>query len=284
MFLWDFVASKVMGQIIDWIYEKILEFLGEFFGMMGNMGADLFNYDYIKSIVELFRLFGWALFVTGLVVAVFEVAIEYQNGKGSVKDASLNLIKGFLAVSLFTTLPIELYKFCISLQVQLTSGMATLVGSGSVGEKATESLSSISSLSVGTILAIFILIMMGYSIIKVFFANLKRGGILLVTIAVGSLYMFSVVRGYTDGFVQWCKQVIGLCLTAFLQAVVLIAGLGVMKSNCLLGIGVILAASEIPRIAGQFGLDTSTKGNIMSTIYAAQSAVQMTRTITNVVK
>ncbi len=49
--------------------------------MMGNMGAELFSYDFIKAIVEIFRLFGWALFATGLVVAVFEIAIEYQNGR-----------------------------------------------------------------------------------------------------------------------------------------------------------------------------------------------------------
>ncbi|MFQ9973661.1 conjugal transfer protein TrbL family protein [Coprobacillus cateniformis] len=131
---------------------------------------------------------------------------------------------------------------------------------------------------------IFLLIMMGYSIIKVFFANLKRGGILLITVVVGSLYMFSIVRGYTDGFIQWCKQVVGICLTAFLQSVILIAGLGVMRENVLLGIGIILAASEIPRITGQFGLDTSTKANLMSTIYAAQSAVTITRTIAGAMK
>ena len=91
-------------------------------------------------------------------------------------------------------------------------------------------------------------------------------------------------RGYSDGFIQWCKQVAGLCLTAFLQSVILIAGLGVMRSNVLMGIGLILAASEIPRIAGQFGLDTSTRGNIMSAVYAAQSAVSITRTIVNTVK
>lgn len=62
---------------------------------------------------------------------------------------------------------------------------------------------------------LFCIILMAYAIIKVFFANLKRGGILLIQIAVGSLYMFSVPRGYTDGFIQWCKQIIGLCLTAF---------------------------------------------------------------------
>lgn len=284
MFLWDFVADKVMGQIVDWIYEKILDFLGEFFGLMGNMGAELFEYDFVEAVVEIFRLFGWMLFAVGLVVAVFEIAIEYQSGRGSVKDASLNAVKGFMAVSLFTVLPIELYKFCISLQVQMTSGMATLVGSESIGDSATSILGILAEMSWGVILAIFILIMMGYSIIKVFFANLKRGGILLITIAVGSLYMFSVVRGYTDGFIQWCKQVAGLCLTAFLQSVILIAGLGVMKSNVLMGIGLILAASEIPRVAGQFGLDTSTKGNIMSAVYAAQSAVSITRTVVSAVK
>lgn len=284
MFLWDFVADTVMGQIVDWIYEKTLEFLSEFFSMMGNMGAELFSYDFIKAIVEIFRLFGWALFATGLVVAVFEIAIEYQNGRGSVKGASLNAIKGFMAVSLFTVLPIELYKFCISLQLTLTKDMASLIGGKSIGVSAGQSLTAINSLKVGTGLLIFLLIMMGYSIIKVFFANLKRGGILLITVAVGSLYMFSIVRGYSDGFIQWCKQVVGICLTAFLQSVILIAGLGVMRENVLLGIGIILAASEIPRITGQFGLDTSTKANLMSTIYAAQSAVTITRTIAGAVK
>ena len=270
MFLWDFVADKVMGQIVDWIYSKLLEFLGEFFGMMGSMGADLFDYDFVRAIIELFRLFGWALFVSGMVVAVFEIAVEYQSGRGSIKDACLNAMKGFMAVSLFTVLPVELYKFCISLQVTMSNGLAKLVGSQSVGDSAIKSLSYMQKLSLGTVL-----------LIKVFFANLKRGGILLVMIAVGSLYMFSIVRGYTDGFIQWCKQIIGICLTAFLQAVILIAGLGVMKENCLLGIGLILAASEIPRIAGQFGLDTSMKANIMSTVYAAQSAMNITKTIMN---
>ena len=124
---------------------------------------------------------------------------------------------------------------------------------------------------------------MAYAIIKVFFANLKRGGILLIQIAVGSLYMFSVPRGYTDGFIQWCKQIIGLCLTAFLQATILIAGLMVFKDHALLGLGLMLSAGEIPRIAGAFGLDTTTRANIMSSVYTAQAAVNTTRTIVQAV-
>lgn len=53
--------------------------------------------------------------------------------------------------------------------------------------------------------------------------------------AIGSLYMFSVPRGYIDGFIQWCKQVIGICITAFLQSTILTAGLMVFKDHPLLG-------------------------------------------------
>lgn len=43
MFIWDFVADTVLGQITDWVYGQIVGFLGSFFAQMGNMGADLFE-------------------------------------------------------------------------------------------------------------------------------------------------------------------------------------------------------------------------------------------------
>ena len=139
-------------------------------------------------------------------------------------------------------------------------------------------------LGTNPIMLLFAMIFMAYAVIKVFFSNLKRGGILLIQIAVGSLYMFSIPRGYTDGFTQWCKQVIGLCLTAFLQATILVAGLMVFSDKALLGLGLMLAAGEVPRIAGAFGLDTTTRANIMSAVYTAQAAVNTTRTIVQAVK
>ena len=139
-------------------------------------------------------------------------------------------------------------------------------------------------LGTNPIMLLFAMILMAYAVIKVFFSNLKRGGILLIQIAVGSLYMFSIPRGYTDGFTQWCKQVIGLCLTAFLQATILVAGLMVFSDKALLGLGLMLAAGEVPRTAGAFGLDTTTRANIMSAVYTAQAAVNTTRTIVQAVK
>lgn len=294
MFIWDFVADTVLGQIVDWIYGQIVGFLGDFFMQMGNMGADLFDMPWVQSIVLFFSYLAWALYGVGLVVACFECAIEYQSGRGSIRDTALNAIKGFMAVGLFTTVPVELYKLSVSLQGSFTAGItgrgtdfgtvaaniiSTLKSAGDVNQAMSSNVFGGLTAITSPIMMIFILILMGYAVIKVFFANLKRGGILLIQIAVGSLYMFSVPRGYIDGFVGWCKQVIGLCLTAFLQATVLIAGLMVVKDHALLGLGLMLAAGEIPRIAGQFGLDTSTKANLMGTVYAAQTAVNMTRTV-----
>ena len=297
MFIWDFVADKILGQIVDWFYGQVVGFLGNFFAEMGNMGVELFEMSWVQSIVLFFSYLAWALYGTGLVVACFECGIEYSSGRGNIRETALNAIKGFMAVSLFTVVPVRLYELSVTLQGQLTAG---ITGYGaSIGDvasdimqefSAVESLTDLTSgpfLGFGSItsgfMILFCIILMAYAIIKVFFANLKRGSILLIQIAVGSLYMFSVPRGYTDGFIQWCKQIIGLCLTAFLQATILIAGLMVFKDHALLGLGLMLSAGEIPRIAGTFGLDTTTRANIMSAVYTAQAAVNTTRTIVQAV-
>jgi len=301
MFIWDFLLGDVMDQVIDWIYGQLVGFLGNFFAEMGNMGVELFDMTWVQSIVLFFSYLGWALYGVGLVVSAAECGIEYQTGRGgSIKETALGALKGFLAVNLFTVVPIELFKLSVTMQASLTAGI-TGYGSSTIGEVAsdimegfsigsatlTEAAGSASFAGFGYItsplMILFVVIMIGYATIKVFFSNLKRGGILLIQIAVGSLYMFSVPRGYIDGFMQWIKQIIGLCLTTFLQATILIAGLMVIPDHCLLGLGLMLSAGEVPRIAGAFGLDTSTKANMLSAIYTAQAAVNTTKTVVQAV-
>ena len=210
MFIWDFVADKILGQIVDWFYGQVVGFLGNFFAEMGNMGVELFEMSWVQSIVLFFSYLAWALYGTGLVVSCFECGIEYSSGRGNIRETALNAIKGFMAVSLFTVVPVRLYELSVTLQGQLTAG---ITGYGaSIGDvasdimqefSAVESLTDLASgpfLGFGSItsgiMILFCIILMAYAIIKVFFANLKRGGILLIQIAVGSLYMFSVPRGY----------------------------------------------------------------------------------------
>ena len=282
-----------MDNLIEWFYGQMVGFLGNFFAVMGNMGVELFELDWVKAIVLLFSQLGWALFGVSIVVSGFEFGIEYSTGRGNLRQTALNAIKGFMAVSLFTVVPVRLYSLSVSLQGTFSVGLTGYGTSiGTVGEQIIEELMNVESLAdmVGApdfgmsvltspIMLLFCIIMMAYAVIKVFFANMKRGGILLIQIAVGSLYMFSVPRGYIDEFTQWIKQVIGLCLTAFLQSTILVAGLIVFREHALLGLGLMLSAGEVPRIAGTFGLDTTTRANIMSAVYTAQAAVNTTRTV-----
>ena len=283
---------------MDWIYGQIVGFLGNFFALMGNMGVELFELDWVNAIVLFFSRLGWALFAVSVVVCAFECGIEYSAGRGNLQQCALNVIKGFLAVSLFTVVPVRLYALSVSLQGTFSAGLTGYGRSiGDVGQDIVTELSEIQTLSdavnsthfgldviTSPIMILFCVILMAYAVLKVFFANLKRGGILLIQIAVGSLYMFSIPRGYLDGFVGWMKQVIGLCLTAFLQSTILIAGLMIFKDHALMGVGLMLSAGEVPRIAGNFGVDTTTKANVMSAVYTAQAAVSTTRIIAAAIK
>ena len=279
------VADSIWVKMVNWFYDAIFNAVSEFFTLMGNMGADVFDLKWVQALIMLFTLFGWALFIAGVVVAIFDVAIEYQTGRANIKTTAINILKGFFACSLIGILPVELYKFCISLQNTFSRDIANLFGDMQAFDLATESFSTFvnsfrpSELAGNSLLNLCIMIAFAYCVIKIFFQNIKRGGILLVQMSVGSLYMFSVPRGYTDGFTQWMKQVVATCLTAFLQTTLLYLGLITFKGNALLGLGIMLAANEVPRIAQQFGLDSSAKFNLMSAVHATATAVNLTRTI-----
>ena len=287
-----------MDNLVDWFYGQVVGFLGDFFAQMGDMGVELFDLDWVQAIVLFFSHLAWALFSVSLVVCAFECGIEYASGRANIHQTALNIFKGFLAVSLFTTVPVRLYALSVSLQGTFSAGLTGAETSiGDVGRQIMAELGEIETLSDmvdnsffgleiinSPIMIVFCVILMAYAVIKVFFANLKRGGILLIQIAVGSLYMFSIPRGYIDGFTQWMKQVIGLCLTAFLQSTILVAGLMAFREHALLGLGLMLSAGEAPRIAGAFGLDTTTRANVMSAVYTAQAAVNTTRSIAAAMK
>lgn len=282
------VSVIIWQTMIGWFYDTIYGAVADFFAMIGNMGAELFSLSWVSATIRLFTLFGWSLFVAGVAVAVFDLAIEYQNGRANIKTTSINILKGFFACSLIGVVPVELYKFSITLQNVFSHDLARVFGFATAFDIVDQSktvLYNVFSASVGTpnMLNLLWMIAYAYCVIKIFFANIKRGGILLIQIAVGSLYMFSVPRGYSDGFNQWCRQVAALCLTAFLQTTLLYLGLMTFSDDMILGLGVMLAANEVPRIAQQFGLDSSVKVNMMSVAHTTSMAVNLSRTIAKAV-
>lgn len=264
-YLGEQISNAIWNTMLQWFYETIYNAVADFFTMMGNMGADVFDLTWVQATINLFTLFGWALFVAGTVVAVFDVAIEYQNGRANIKTTAINVLKGFFACSLFGVVPVELYKFCISLQNIFSKDLSSIMAgqqSIDLAGQSTSVLEGSFAVSVQVnfgLLNLLCMIAFAYCVIKIFFANIKRGGILLI-------------------------QMAALCLTAFMQTTLLFLGLLTFPGNMLLGLGIMLASNEVPRIAQQFGLDSSVKVNMTSIVHATTTAVNLTRSVARAVK
>ena len=271
--LWDNTIGNVTDAVGDWIWETMFEWLfnliygaiADLFEFINSTASDIFELSWVQAFISLFHSLAWMLFVCGMIVAVFDTAIAYESGQANIKGTCLNVLKGFMAASLVTVIPQRLYSFCVATQGTFTHELlGNFIGdvSDSVADSGLKIIVALSSDV--SLFSLFFIILFGYCTVKVIFANIKRGGIMLCQIAVGSLYLFGVPRGYTDGFYGWCKQVIATCLTAFLQTTILYLGLLSYTQHPLLAVGICLSATEVPRIAQMFGLDTSVKVNMMS--------------------
>lgn len=261
----DAISDAIWDIMFEWIFNKVYGLIAELFTFINETATDIFALSWVQVFVGLFGSFAWMLFVCGLVVAVFDTAVAYESGQVNIKNTCINVLKGFMAASLVTVVPQRLYSFCVNMQGTFATELLGNFISGTSDTMADTGLAVIFALASDiSLFSLFFMILFGYCTVKVVFANIKRGGIMLCQIAVGSLYMFGVPRGYTDGFYSWCKQVIATCLTAFLQTTILYLGLLTYTQHALLAVGICLSAAEVPRIAQMFGLDTSVKVNMMS--------------------
>ena len=280
------IADTIWEKFMVFLYSMVYQALADFFSMMTQIGANLFDLDWVKAALHFFNLFGWGLFIAGLVVAIFDTAIEYQTmGRLNIKKQVLPFLYGLLAVNLFTIVPVELFRFSVNLQNSFVKDLANEAIGMNLdvqywAHKALALYNPVTlGVSSGVLLELLMIICLGYCVIKCFFSNIKRGGILLTQIAVGSFYLFSLPRGMSEGFSGWCKQIVSLCFTTFMQTTLLMMGLITMQSHALLGLGVMLAANEVPRIAQHFGLDTSTNVSMMSAVHTTTTAINLTRAI-----
>lgn len=277
----DAISDAIWDVMFNWLFNLIFGAVADLFEFINSTASDIFALSWVQSFISLFHYLAWMLFVCGLIVAVFDTAIAYESGQANIKNTCLNVLKGFMAASLVTVVPQRLYSFCVALQGTFTHDLLGGFIADTNAAVADSGLTVITALAMNvSLFSLIFIILFGYCTVKVVFSNIKRGGIMLCQIAVGSLYLFGVPRGYTDGFYSWCKQVIATCLTAFLQTTILYLGLLTYVQHPLLAIGICLSATEVPRIAQLFGLDTSVKVNMMS----MSNTVSMSAKALNMIK
>lgn len=61
---------------MDWVYGQIVGFLGNFFALMGNMGVELFELEWVEAILLFFSRLAWALFAVSVVVCALSAALN----------------------------------------------------------------------------------------------------------------------------------------------------------------------------------------------------------------
>ena len=173
--LWDDTVGSVVNTVTDaiwdvmfeWIFDLIFDGISDIFEFINMSAADIFTLSWVQAFISLFRSFGFMLFVVGMLVAVFDTAVAYENGSANIKNTCINVIKGFMAASLFAVVPPLLYQFCISLQSTFSNDLLSSLIAVPTISLAAAGLNIISSLAGNiSLYSLFFMILFGYCVIK----------------------------------------------------------------------------------------------------------------------
>lgn len=251
---------------------------------------NLFSQQFIIDIVAAFRTLGWVLFSAGFIIAFLEYIIEANDGGGNWTNLVFNTAKGVVYSACFAGAPLELLIWTGTLTTNMASSMSggiyqEMIGNDFVGNFTLIIQSEFNAVGSApfwvVIISVILIIVFGF---KIVLDNVSRAGSLLILIIIGTFHAFSIPRGYIDSAVGWCKQIIGLCFTHFMQNLLVITGFfiwttGTNTVTYLCGLGTIFSATLVPKIAQQFSLDTSIKANwgqgVMVAGYTFQTATKL---------
>ena len=78
------VGSAIWDTMFKWLFETIYKAVAKIFQAINNSATDVFELSWVQAFVKLFYNFGWMLFACGLVVAVFDCAVAYENGSANI--------------------------------------------------------------------------------------------------------------------------------------------------------------------------------------------------------
>ena len=70
------VSKAIWDTMLGWLYEKGYTAIDAFFQFINGFGVEIFELGWVQAAITLFVRFGWGLYVVGVVVAIFDVAIE----------------------------------------------------------------------------------------------------------------------------------------------------------------------------------------------------------------
>lgn len=258
-------ASSWIGQLVSYSNEMI---------------NGLYNNRAVVGYLIFISVFGSIMYLFGVGFSFADWALKHnENISVSIMDTFKNQLIGLFALLGFTQIPVLLIQFTNDICIRLISGLDASAITNLMQSVQSGGL-QLDAFWTTVALPVFVIIMF-VCVVKLFFSNIKRGGILLILISICPVHLFSLTRGYCDSFYSWCRQVLALCLTAFVQnflialSLVIFAFDGTSLTDIIIAVGVALSAAEAPRILQQFGLDTSMRANLSQAIFGVSGVMNI---------
>lgn len=276
------MISYFLSQIILWIVETLF---GSLFSWLLNevsAGAtDLFSLEVVKLLIKGAKNVGAMLWGVGVVYAVFDMAIQYSRGRGGPQDLALNFVRSYAAVLLFTVLPVPFYQAMLTYGGKIGGALA----SGGASLDFTLDFEAVYESMVGAafdvVVELLLLIILFVLTLLNAFALLKRSFFAFCLTIFGCVHMFSVPRGYGDGFLDWCKQLIGLGFGAFLHMVMLgMSSYLLCEGHYIMGWAGMLVGPAIDPLlqrygGGSFQQSSGVGGKVSSGAHLASNVIRL---------
>ena len=247
-------ASSSLEEIYHYVYYQLTSVALTMLDDVNGLSINFFSNEFIQAIVNFFTLFAWGLGLTGAAIAIMDFAVSYQTGGGgSFAGTGMNMLRLLVALLTFSSIPILLFQTSMDIYgtvrsvvvgsmdgatvsitdlvkgavqsmfksvygtlppVKIANGIWEFLKKLTDGFQATDPADAVLS-SNADWWALIQLIILVWAIFKIFFSNLKRGGILRKLVQTGCsfvLYCFCTkptlsARHYHDAGCSLLKPV-----------------------------------------------------------------------------
>ncbi|WP_317312362.1 conjugal transfer protein TrbL family protein [Clostridium thermobutyricum] len=287
---------------MNWVFTSLLTLalkgVGNLFVLIGKVSMSLFSVPMVQDTLELFQIVGWIVLTVGILFGIINYLLASRDGETvDLGGLILNIVYGIMATILLEPGSIFIFNLGITFQkiflnlVQYQNKI-TLDNSDKINS-IFKALYSVVNNDLGVLWTFVIILVIIIAILIVFFQCLKRSGIYLIQIMMGYLYIFSIPSGGTDGFVEWIRQTMAIAITNAIQIGILFIGInllsdmtslsGTVALEGVLGIGVILASTQVEKIAGRFGFAVNSRQHIGGAVSGFNSGVSLGKSIGSVI-
>lgn len=267
-----------MDIIFNYLQQKIVESAGSILTGLSSVSIDIFSNSVVINLLNFMDYVGYMLLAVGILFAISNMYIQYvEDGTSQVHLLIVNIINSIVVIIFLQAGTIAMFNISTIIQNAMKSFITVPDFNDVVG-----TISSVGSDSLNVVWAFIVDIVALIAIIVVLVQCTKRAGIYLIQIMVGYLYIFSIPAGNTDGFFGWCRQTVAIAFTNAVQITLLMLGMKLMTNtlqSIFLGIGVILAASSVEKVAGQFGMSANSRQSIGAAVRTVRETTQLIHTI-----